>query len=253
MSAEAPTTPEPTRRISGRILYVLDVVRKLITYGRHFTATAAERVAAPEFSTVAFFFGTYDLTVILLRMRRGILRALALERYLLARGARGRTLRFEWKSDLGLLPHHRPPPRPAPPKRDAPVRPYRPDPSLLGPDDPRAFYLPTEAELDAEVRRRPVGRTITYICLDLGLSPVLCDSDLWLQVYKILRSYRGNIHHLFDVGAVREKAFERERDRRPETWDINWRDRSRATVRKALGCLIGEEPPDPGLPVIVPS
>jgi hypothetical protein len=34
---------------------------------------------------------------------------------------------------------------------------------VLDLDHPEAFRLPTQEELAAEVRRRPVGRTIAYI------------------------------------------------------------------------------------------
>ena len=254
MTMEAPPTPEPTRPIPGRIAYVLHVIHTFVAYARHFTATANTRVEVPEFATAARFFGTYDLPVILLRMKRGVLRALALERYLLKRAARGGNLRsFPGNSFTGLQPHHYPPPKPPGPKRAPLTHPRRKDPALAGPDDPRAYYLPTEQELDAWVRRTPIGRSITYICLDLGVAPELCHGDLWMYLYNIVRYYRGSINNLYDVRAVREKTFERERDRRPETWHIDWRDLSLPTVRKALGCLIGEIPPDHGLPVIVPS
>ena len=258
MTMEAPpdpaqTTPEPTRRMSGRIALVLNVARKLIAYARHFTATAAERVAIPEFASIAAILGTYELTPILLRMRRGIMRAQALERYLLDLARRGRRPRVQWPDYVALLPHHHPPRKPPGPKRAAPARPRRKDPSLLGPDDPGAYYLPTQEELDAWVRRSPVGRTIMYICLDLGVTPGLCESSMWSDLYNIFRCYRGNIHRLFELRAKREVTFEREYDRMPETWHINWRDTQKPTVRKALGCLIGEIPPDHGLPVIVPS
>ena len=255
MTTETPTTPgpEPTRRIDGRVAYVLHVARMLIAYARHFTATAAERVAIPEFAVPAAIFGTYDLPVILLRMRRGILRALALERYLLDLDARGRRPRQEWKSNLALLPHHYPPKKPPGPKRAAPATPRRKDPSLLGPDDPGSYYLPTEQEMDAWVRRSPVGRTITYICLDLGVLPQLCEGGMWINIYTIFRSYRGNLHRLYELRDKREVTFQRERDRMPDTWHINWRDTSKETARKALGCLIGEVPPGFGPPVIVPS
>jgi hypothetical protein len=251
MNAEAQATPEPTRRINERIAFVLHVARGLIAYARHFTA--AERVAIPEIAMAAAIFGTCDLAPILFRMRRGILRALALERYLLDLAARGRTLRFHRPDYLVLLPHHHPPAQPPGPKRAAPASLRRKDPSLLGPDDPRAYCMPTEAELDARVRRSPVGRTITYICPGLGVLPNLFESSMWGGRYAILRGYRGNLHRLYELHDKRQVTFQRERDRMPDTWHIEWRVGSKEIMRKVLGCLIGEEPPDFGLPVIVPS
>ena len=241
----------------GRIGAVLRVLSTIITYARHFTATAHTRVAVPEFATAAAIFGTYDLPIILLRMRRGLLRALALQRYLLERAARGRNLRFSRKPYADLQPHHRPPPNPPRAKPTAPRRAPRKEPALLDADDPRAFYLPGEEELDAEVRRRPVGLTITYICLDLGIVPGLCDGDFWYRLERTFWRYGGNINPIFDVRFKREKTFEKERDRMPDTWHIDWQDIRPATVRLALGCRIGEPLPTdglmPGLPEPVPG
>jgi hypothetical protein len=246
------------RPVPGRIGAVLTVLRALVAHARHFAATAAARVAVPEFAAVAAVFGTYDVPVILNRVQRGILRALALQDYLLARAARGRNLRFAWPPRVALQPHHRPPPRPAPAVRAVRTSKVQPDPALLGPEDPGAYRLPTQEELAAWVRRRPVGRTMTYICLDLGLVPCLCDGIFWNRVEKVLRRYGGSLNRLYQVRAVREATFQRERDARPETWHIDWREVPRATLRQVLGCLIGEPPPTPdgpayGVPATVPS
>ena len=246
-TASAPAQIKP-RPIPGRIGAVLHVLATLIAHARHFAATATTRVAAPEFATAAAVLGTYDLPTILHRMQRGILRALALRDYLLARAARGHNLRFAWPPCVELQPHHRPPAKPAPRPRAAPRPPCRPDPALLGPDDPGASHLPTPEEFAADVRRRPVGRTIAYICMDLGIAPGLCDGAFWNQVEKTLRRYGGSLNRLYQVRAQREDTFQRERDRSPDTWHIDWRDLRPSTVRRALGCLIGEPPP-----AIVPS
>ncbi len=253
MPPTAPT-PKPTRPILGRIGAVLTVLQTLIAHARHFATIATSRVDLPEFAPAAAVFGTYDIPVILHRMQRGILRALALQRYLLARAARGRNLRFEWPPYVALQPHHRPPAHPAPAKRAAPTRPRFKDPALLGPDDPAASYLPTPEELDAWVRRCPVGRSVAYICMDLGILPILCDGTFWNKVDRVLQRYGGNLHRLYNVHAPREKTFLRERDRRPDTWHINWRGSSKAAIRDAFGYLIGEAlPPQDQRPVIVPS
>jgi hypothetical protein len=246
--ARTPLPPPAPEKIPGRINRVLYVVGVLIAHARHVVATVATRVTVPEFAVAAAVFGTYDVTTIRFRIQRGIRRALALQQYLLERAARGRNLNFAWRSHLALLPHHRPPPRPAPKKRATPRAPRRRDPSLLDDSDPGAFYLPTPAELAAEVRRRPVGLTITSICLDLGLVPGLCEGEFWNHIYDVFRAYGGNINSFYRVRARREVTFQRERDRMPDTWHINWRDFSPDTVRRALGCRIGEPPP-----AIVPS
>jgi hypothetical protein len=59
---------------------------------------------------------------------------------------------------------------------------------------------------------------------------------------------------LYQVRARREETFQRDRDRRPHAWNIDWRNLRPSAVRLALGCLIGETPPDGlGPPVPVPS
>jgi hypothetical protein len=119
---------------------------------------------------------------------------------------------------------------------------------VLDLDHPEAFRMPTPEEFAAEVRRRPVGRTIAYICMDLGIAPGLCDGDFWYKVERTFRRYGGSINRFYEVRALREATFQRERDRRPDTWDINWQDLRPETVRKALGYRVGEP-----LPAIVPS
>jgi hypothetical protein len=250
MTRAAPTSPaskEP-RPIPGRIGAVLHVLAVLIGHARHFAATAVARAAVPEFATAAAVFGTSNLPTILHRMQRGMLRALALRDYLLSRAARGRNLRFAWPQRVELLPHHRPPAGPARRPQAAPLRPRRPEPALLDSDNPDALRLPTADELAAEVRRRPVGRTMTYICLDLGIVPGLCEGEFWNRVEKTLRRYGGSLGPMYRVRGRREETYQRERDRRPDTWHIDWRDLRPSTVRRALGCLIGETPP-----AIVPS
>ena len=243
-TAPPPTKPRP---IPGRIGAVLKVVAALIAHARHFAATAASRVANPEFATAAAVFGTYDLPTILHRMQRGMLRALALQRYLLARADTGHNLRFAWPPRVELQPHHRRPEK-ARRVRSEPVQPRRPDPALLDPGDPGALRLPTPEELAAEVRRRPVGRTIAFICMDLGIVPGLCDGDFWSQVEKTLRRYGGSLLRLNRVRARREDSFRRVHDRRPDIWHVDWRAMHPSNVRLALGCLIGEAPP-----ALVPS
>ncbi len=252
--ASGPNQPG-TRPILGRIGAVLRVVRTMIAYGRYFTAAAPNRVVEPQFAPIAAVFGTYDLPTILFRVKRGILRALALQRYLLARSARGRNLNFVRPPDVDLQPHHRPPAAPPRAKPTAPRRAPCKEPSLLCDDDPRAFYLPTDKELDAEMRRRPVGLTMTYICLDIGVVPSFCDSHFFGQWIQVIRRYGGNLGPLFTMRARRGKSFQKERDRRPETWHIAWDGVQKPAIRQALGLLIGEPPPSPSSPIpcIVPS
>ena len=128
----APAHKKP-RPIPGRIGGVLRVLAHLVAYARHFAATAHTRAGVPEFETPAAILGTHDIPTILYRMKRGMLRAIALRDYLLARAARGHNLRFLWPPYVELQPHHRPPARlarPAPKPRTGPRKPSRPEPAV---------------------------------------------------------------------------------------------------------------------------
>jgi len=254
MLRTAPTTPAPARPIPGRIAAVLNVLAALIAHARHFAATATTRVAAQEFATAAAVFGTDHLPTILHRMQRGLHRALALHEYLLARAARGSNLRFAWPPCVDLLPHHRPP------ARRHPARAPRPPATA---SRPRASGLRRSGARPACPRRKnsrrrcaavPSAAPSPNICMDLGIAPGLCAGEFWNQVEKTMRRYGGSLRRLCQVRARREEAFQRERDKSPDTWHIDWRDLRPSTVRRALGCLIGETPPDGlGPPVLVPG
>ena len=41
----------------------------------------------------------------------------------------------------------------------------------------------------------------------------------------------------------RRAAFQKERDKRPETWNWDWHDRPRDAIRQILGYVLGESPP----------
>ena len=109
-----PATPDPAQDRAGRTMpqrlaALLHVVRVLLGHGRRLVETVPERAANVEFAALAGVFGTYTLPTILARLQRGILRAMALERYLLARAAKGRDIGFVYYKD----PRERMPAKPA--------------------------------------------------------------------------------------------------------------------------------------------
>ena len=161
-----PGTPVPEH-----IAFLLHAVRTLLGYGHHLLATIRHRAAAPTFPTIAACFGTANLATILAHLHRGILRAAALERMLLARSATGRDIDFVTRR----IRMEDPDPAPAASPAEQPVtRKATPRPSLPhGSDDPEIF-MPTPEDLDRQVRRRAVGRTIAEICNDLAVVPGLC-------------------------------------------------------------------------------
>jgi hypothetical protein len=265
-----PPTDRAGRTVPERIAAVLHTVRTLLGFGRHLTETAPQRAAAPTFPTIAVCFGTGRLSAILAHLNRGILRAMALERVLLERAARGRDIEFfEPRRRTAAPPSAAPtadpsagpPPEPsgpsanppaepaaaaqpaaAPPARKAAARPTRPP----GWDDPELF-MPTLEDLMAQVRRRPIGRTITEICLDCGVVPGICDGAFWNQLFDVIRLFGGSVAAVVQERMRREAAFEKEQDRRPiSTWQ--WWDLTREKTRQVLGFFVGEPPVDPFAP-----
>jgi hypothetical protein len=94
-----PTSPPDPSDHTGtavpeHIVFLLHAVRTLLGYGNHLLATIRHRATAPTFPTIAACFGTANLSTICAHLNRGILRAAALERYLLARAATGRDIDF---------------------------------------------------------------------------------------------------------------------------------------------------------------
>jgi hypothetical protein len=89
-----PPQDQPGSTVPEYISAVLYAVGILLGYGRHLIATIHRRAAAPTFPTIAACFGTANLSTICAHLNRGILRAMALERFVLARAATGRDIDF---------------------------------------------------------------------------------------------------------------------------------------------------------------
>ena len=163
-----PDPPRATAPTPSRLNRVLGVLRKLIDHGRHLAGTVQQRATAPGFALFVKPFGTADLATILARITNALRRAAALEAALLRRAARGH--------DLTPSPVRLPAARTLRPARQ--LAPPAPQPAIPI-EDPRLARLPTEAEIAAEVRRRPVGAVIADICRDLGIAPGHLDRAFW--------------------------------------------------------------------------
>ena len=245
MHRTAPT-PEPTPNPAPPqewatppcIAFLLKIVRVLLGYGKQLDDAIPTKADHPRFPTLAAGFGTHDVRRILAHIQRGILRAMMLERFLLARAAQGR--------DIESVQ----PPAPAEPaevealdlKLPAPSQP-RPKPGQkTDPHGPLHFAIPTLKELESQVRRRSVGRTIAEICMDLGVTPTFCDGQTWDEILQTLMHFGANLAQFFGVQQRRRETFQAERDKRPETWTFDWRDRPREAIRHLLGSILGESP-----------
>ena len=257
-TADLSTPPDPATDRSGKpvpekIADVLAILHILLIYGRHLAFTLERRAAVRGFSTIAQYFGTARLPAILVRLARGLLRIQALERVLLARAARGRDLVF-------LQPRRRPrrEPQPvpsaadaddgssvSPPAADAGVEKSRRSAPIRRRDTdaaPDPDNLPTLEQLEAEIRRHPIGRAIADICRDLGVSPSLCEGGLWNALFDKIIWYRGNLPRLIRDFRRREIAFEPEMNADP---NLSLPERTREGTRRMLGFFIGQPPATP--------
>jgi hypothetical protein len=223
----------------ARIAALLHTVRILLGYGRHLHATAQDRSASTDFNAIAVCFGTGRLYAILAHLQRGLLRAAALERVLLARAARGRDIGFTVARDRPAEAPAKPADSPAAPSAEAQVAPQPPRPSRpRGWNNPELF-MPNLEQLEAQVRRRSLGRTLVEICLDLAVVPGFCTGPFWSNLFDSIRLHGGSVGTLMREKVRREKAFAREQDRKVgSNWD--WQGMGREALRRVLGFFIGE-------------
>ena len=220
------------------IAFLLKIASALLRYGRHLDAVLPTKADHPRFPTLAAGFGTHDLRRILAHVQRGILRAMMLQRFLLARAAQNRDIE---------------PARPAEPAEATAIEaldlkfgtraPSCPKSKKIDPDHPLHFVMPTMQELESQVRRRSVGRTIAEIALDLGVAPSLCEGGIWNEIFEALMYFGANLAQFFAVQLRRRQTFQHERDNRRNNWAADWRDRPRDAVRDLLGCLLGDPQP----------
>jgi hypothetical protein len=241
-----PDPPDhPGTAVPEHIVFLLHAVRTLLGYGRHLVATIRHRATAPTSPTIAACFGTSNLSTILAHLNRGILSAAALERMLLARAATGRDIDFVTRR----VRMEDPDPAPAVPPAEQPVtRKATPRPSLPPGWDDRELFMPTQEDLDRQVRRRAVGRTIAEICNDLAVVPGLCTAPFWNGLFEIMHYFGGGSGvTVMREKSRREQAFIQEQDKKLDsTWD--WLHLKRDEIRERLGFFIGEPPVDPFAP-----
>jgi hypothetical protein len=252
-----PPTDRPGKPVPEGIAAVLSIVAILVEYGRHLADTIEHRALWRGFATIAQFFGTASLPVMLAHIQRGIMRAVVLERMLRRRAARGRDLAF-----LARRVRARREAEPAAPQAEpAPAVAAGPQPAEAPPAQQpaagpvrRGFTaeqltldtLPSMAQLEAEVRRRPVGQTIVDICRDLGVSPSLCEGSFWDRVFMAIRWYRGSLGNIVLEMRRREKRFDKDQWKYP---NLALPEQTREGMRRVLGFAIGDPPVDPFRPV----
>jgi hypothetical protein len=179
------------------IARLLCILRILLDFGRRLAA-GVERVAATrDFWLFSAVFGTTTLPVIHTHIHRGILRAATLESLLLQRAAAGR--------DMAARPLH---PNPAPTEdtnADPCNEPFDAQVARLtaerarhdaqvDPDNPA-----TAEQIEAEVRARPIGRTIADIRRDLGIIAIMCTREFWDTVTDAVAAYQDSAAEYLDA------------------------------------------------------
>jgi hypothetical protein len=215
---------------------VLTVVAILASYGRHLAETLEQRAVLRSFATIARFFGTAATDTILAHIRRGLMRAFALQRMLLRRSDRGGDMTIpalrassgrsppggDMAEAAGLAPSDG-----LTPEQEAAVQMAAAHAAarreaaklarLIAGSAPLTLdNLPLMSVIDAEVRRSPVGRTIAAICRDLGISPSLCTGAFWNRVFEGIWVYGGSVCSLTLEVKRREVKFGEEEWKHPE-------------------------------------
>jgi len=294
-----PETDQDDRLVPGRIADVILLAQVLAAYGRFLAATIPYGALWRGFATVAQFFGTAKVADMMVRILRGLLRAEALERVLLARAKRGGDLKALKPRESQTRSAPTPAPSPLPPRarrRDGVSIPRGP----RGPGNRTAFTLwsadplpeawadwenaprrspdellaaagalpetgsacrvervdwtppltladlPSLQQLEEEVRRRPVGQTVTEICLDLGISPSLCAQGFWDRIMWTILDYRGSLAKLRWQTLGRQKQLEKDDWKYPK---LPLPEQTLEGMQDVVGFLIGEPPVDPFRPV----
>ena len=213
------------------ILHAVDI---LLGYGRHLLDTVRHRAAAPTFPTIAACFGTANLSTILAHLNRGILRAAALERFLLARAATGRDITSS-------------PPAPAPTNhspRQHPPKPNRQPTSQPGPKPHHARRCPparTIPNSSCPHRRISIARCAVApsaapsveICGDLAVVPGLCTPAFWNGLFELMHYFGGSVVvTVMKEKAHREQAFIQEQDKKLGS-TLDWLHLKRDEIRES--------------------
>lgn len=237
--------PNQARQALPCIAFLLSVVRKLLAYGQHLDTILPAQAASPRFPTFADGFGTFDVKLIIARIQRGILTAMMLEKFLLARETQNRDIKPKPPEGPAqpedVAKHEIKLPAPRDPSMPRDERPGRTAAEI---DHPNNFYIPALKEIEAHVRCTPVGQLIAEILLDLGITVVHCDDQTWDEISQAMDYFGANLLRYDGVRAHRRDTFAREQDRRRSTRDTDGRDRPQEAIRELVGCLVGEPPPN---------
>ena len=163
---------------------LLHFIQTLIEAGRQHLADLRSNLTPEDTQNTGIAFGTFNLAVIFARIQRGLRIAAALHDRVAATAGR---------IDAPARIH-----APATPRKSYPRRAPKPSDQ----DDNAALLarLPTDREIAAMIRYRPIGSVILDICADLGIN---LQHPLWPEVKRVL--YR----HGAQERALHERTFRR--------------------------------------------
>ncbi len=216
----SPTDPprdHPATTVPYNIPVILHVARILLGYGRNLIDTIRHRAAAPSFDAIAATFGTANLATILAEhLQRGILRAIALERFLLARAPPPRP---RHRPHRARLPHAtataRPSRRPgrASPRRHRPRASRHLLPTRRADGSDPGFFMPTLEDLERQACAAASSASPSPISAAISPSPSKpCTVHFWDDLLAItVRLVGGNLAALMEQNRDNAKAFDKER------------------------------------------
>lgn len=178
---ETAATITPTR--SGCLV---NLIRKLIDCGNRVLALLQQPDATGnlEYIRRGMAFGTRDIALIIARITRGLMRASALEQRVTNNAAHIDRIRRAAPHRTARAPAQ-PTRRPAAQRRPSATETAR---ALLA-------RMPTEEEIAAEIRRRPIGEVIAEICSDLGITS---RHPLWREIREAVSEHGGRFLGLFN-------------------------------------------------------
>lgn len=189
----ATTQPDPPRSVPQRVSQVLGLLHILVTYGKQLAAALGQYADHPQdlpgFFSLIPIFRTTDLTLMLDRIARGLLRAAALEARLHRLAERGR--------DLAPSRVRMPASRKAASRKAATSGPAVPTDDGAHDLTPRAEACDTSLltldDIIASDCNRPIGAILVDICDDLGIVPGDMDRTTWDLLLRYIVGYGGSV------------------------------------------------------------
>jgi len=188
-----PTPPPGTSRtarttVPPGIGLVLNVLRLLISYACHIAAKAEECAVRGDLSPVNPSFGkSITFEALIIRVARGLRRALMLQEMLLERAATG----------CDIEPVER---------RHHPHAGGSRNGGQDGDKPPKVERLPSGEEIAAELQRRSIGAIVADICHDIGIAPEDITTEQWHALQDVINGYGGALLKLWPAMRNRIEA-----------------------------------------------